>query len=245
MRLYRFIALLALFFGACTTAAHKKEWRVAIDPGWYPLDLKGRDKQLQGFAVELLQEVALLQKLKISVIRVNWDNLISNLQQKQYEGMLSSLPAHLFYEKQYDFSDPFLLLGPVLVLPVGSKAQSLKELSGKEIAVISGSDADLSVEKYPEIIIRYYDTAPDALNAILAENVDGAVIDVLEASAYCRDLYQGKLRVVGEPFTNEGLRLVTLHDQAPELIKAFNSTLKNLKKSGKYAELARKWNLQE
>ncbi len=245
MRLRWLFLLLLLFFYSCGKAESKKEWKVGVDPTWYPLELGEREKLVQGFATDLFQEVTALRKLKIATVRTNWDNLIPYLQKKKNDAILSSLQPHLFYEKQYDFSEPFLLMGPVLVLPDSSKIKSLEGLSGKEIAVISGSSSEVAIEKYPGLIIRYFNAIPDALNAILTEDVDAAVIGILDATAYCEDLYKGKLKVVGSPFTNEGLRLVTLHNEAPLLIESFNRTLKELKKSGKYAAIARKWNLRE
>ncbi len=249
MHTYRFSLLffisLALFFSGCGKSEKKKEWRVAIDSSWYPLELGGREKQIEGFAIDLLQEVTTLEKIKIARVQENWDNLIPNLLKKQYEAILSSLQPYLFYEKQYDFSEPFLLMGPILVVPFGSNVKSLDSFSGKEVGIISGSSAELAIGKYPGIIVRYFDAIPSALNAILNSDVDAAVIDVLDATAYCQDLYQKKLKTVGSPLTSEGLRLITLHEGAPALVKAFNTTLKELKKSGKYAKIAKKWNLPE
>ncbi|MFI5334272.1 MAG: substrate-binding periplasmic protein [Chlamydiales bacterium] len=249
MRTHRFsllfFLLLSLLFNACGKPEHKREWKIAFDPSWYPLDLMGREKQLQGFTTDLLHEWGKVEKLKILMVQDNWDTLISNLQKKESDAILSSLQPYLFYEKQFDFSEPFLLTGPILVVPAESNSKSLEEFSGKEIAVISGSQADLSIEKYPGIIIRYYEAIPDAFNAILTGQVDGAVVGVLPAAAYCQDLYQGKLKVVGHPLTAQGLRLITLYNEAPLLIESFNTMLKELKKSGKYAKIARKWKFPE
>ncbi|MBI2742713.1 MAG: amino acid ABC transporter substrate-binding protein [Chlamydiales bacterium] len=237
-----FISLVAFVCG-CSGGFNGREWKIAIDESWYPLNLMGRDKQVIGFTTDLLQEVSALQRIRIVRVQENWNNLLSHLQQKQYEGMLSSMYPYTFYEKQYDFSKPFLLTGPVLVLPFSSKETSLKAFSGKEIAVVTGSHNSLIVEKYPGVIIRNYESIPDAFNDIVAGVIDGAVVDVLPATAYCQDLFQNQLKVASAPMNDQGLRLVTLHDQSPELIESFNSALEKLRASGKYAELSRKWGL--
>ncbi len=220
-----------------------KEWSIALDPSWYPMNLMGRDKQVLGFTTELLQEMGAMQKIKVIRVQDNWDNLIPNLQKEKYDAILSSMQPYVFYEKQYDFSHPFLLTGPVLVVRVDSPATNLEKLSGKEVAVITGSSDALLVEKVPGIIIRNYESIPDAFNAMIAGHVDGAVVDNLPAYAYCQDLYQRQLKVVGAPLTDQGLRMITLHDHAPQLIEAFNTAIDKLKKNGKYAELSRKWAL--
>ncbi len=243
-RFSNLLFLILLVFCGCGKSENGKEWRIAIDPLWYSINMPDRNREMSAFSNDLLQEVSVLQKIKIVKVRENWDNMLSRLQKGEYEGILYSMEPYLFYEKQYDFSEPFLLTGPVLVVPYTSKITSLSELSGKEIAVIQGAESELVVEKYPGVIIRQFDSIPDAMNALVFQAVDAAVIDVLRASAYCQDLYQGKLKVVGSPLTNEGLRLITLHDQAPELIAAFNTTLHELHKNHKYDALLRKWRLK-
>ncbi len=232
-----------LLLYACGGGPRGKEWTVAIDPSWYPMNFMGRDKQILGFTTELLQEVAHLQKIKVAKVQENWDNLLSNLQKEKYDAILSSMQPYIFYEKQYDFSHPFLLTGPVLVLPEDSKVTSFEQLSGKEVAVISGTADALLIEKFPGIIIRTFDSIPDAFNAMVMGHIDGAVVDGLQASAYCDDLYHGQLKVVGAPLTDQGLRMIALHDKALPLIEAFNATIDKLKKSGKFAELSSKWGL--
>lgn len=245
MLILRFLFLLPLLFFSCTTSEKSREWKVAIDPTWYPLNLGGREKNLTGFAIDLLKEVSIEKKLKLSLVREDWSNLLRNLDKKKYEAILSSLQPYIFYENRYDFSEPFLLIGPVLIMPRDSDVTSLEELSGKEIAILEGSADALVLEKYPGIIIRTYSSIPDALNAMIATRVDGAICGRLEATAYTQDLYAGKLKIVTPPLNDRGLRLVTLHEKGNILIEAINSTVDILKKSGKYDELAKKWSLPE
>ena len=70
-------------------------------------------------------------------------------------------------------------------------------------------------------------------------------MDILSAAAYCRDLYQGELMIVTPPQSDEGLRLVTKHNAATDLIKGFNKGLQKLKKNGSYEKLLDKWSLRE
>ncbi len=191
---YLFLLPLLLFFGSCGTSSSQKEYTIAIDPSWYPLNLMGRENQLNGFTIDLLQEIAALKKINILKVRENWDNLISHLQQEKYDAILSSLQPYLFYEKQYDFSSPFLLTGPVLVVPYKSPLTSLDKCAGKEIAVLDGSKDALIVEKYAGIIIRNYNTLGEIFRDLLSGALDGALVDTLPAQAYCQDLYQGQLR---------------------------------------------------
>jgi polar amino acid transport system substrate-binding protein len=236
------LILLTLF--SCSSSSDNS-CRVGVDPEWYPLGLGKMDNSVNAFSTELLTKIGKLEKIPFVKISVNWNELMEGLQKDKYEAILTSMPPYIFNEKLFDFSDIYLHLGPVLVVPVGSTIQSLDTLDGKEIAVISGSSSALILEKSKGVLIRNYDSIPQALNDIAAGALNGAMIDSLSAEAYCRDLYQGVLKIATGPLSDEGLRLITKHGAAPDLIKGFNKGLSKLKKDGSYEKLLDKWSLQE
>lgn len=218
---------------------------VGVDASWYPLELDSRTNSVTAFSTELLTEIGKVEKIPFVKITVNWDNLMEGLQKGSYEAILSSMPPYIFNEKLFDFSDIYLPLGPVLVVPMSSNIHSLSSLDGKEIGVISGSASPLILEKSEGVLIRYYDSTPKALADITTGTLDGAMIDVLSAEAFCSDLYQDQLKIATPPLNDEGLRLISKHGAAPDLIKGFNKGLHKLKKNGSYEKLLVKWNLKE
>jgi polar amino acid transport system substrate-binding protein len=243
LRNLTFIALLLL--SACGGKSKSSAMRIGIDPSWTSLELPEKQTNVTAFSNELLLEISRLKKIQLATVVRSWDNLLSGLQEKHYEGVLSSLVPYNFNQKQYDFSDIYLRTGPVLVLPYNSSIDSLDELDGKEIAVQRGSPDAAILEKHPKILIRIYDSIPQAFNDILTGTVDGAIAPILLAESYSQDLYSGQLKVATPPLNDDGLRLITLHNQSPSLMKAFNKGLKELKENGTYAALARKWGLSE
>jgi polar amino acid transport system substrate-binding protein len=219
------------------------DYTVAVDPAWLPVNLPGMEKNLLAFATELLQEIGQTKKKQIGIIPMSWDNILEGLQKKQYDGILSSLYPYLFYEKEYTFSDVYLMTGPVLIVPIKSRIDSLPMLKGKEVGVLHGSKDIPLLEKKDGMLIRYYDSVPELLNDLLRMSIDAAVVDTLMAHAYIRDLYHGQLKIATAPLSTQGLRLVTLYNQSPALIKLFNQGLKTLKATGRYDELLEKWGL--
>ncbi|MES2121883.1 MAG: ABC transporter substrate-binding protein [Chlamydiota bacterium] len=237
-----FILMLLLLCG-CSSGSQKDQYRVGMDPSWYPMELGTRNNSITAFSTDLLTEVGLVEKVGFTKISVSWDNLMLGLQKGEYQGILSATPPYVFNQQLFDFSDSFLSLGPVLVVPVSSPLNSLDQLIDKEVAVITGSSAVQLLEKVPGVMIRYYPSIPAALNDVAAQVIDGAVIDNLSAISYCQDHYQGQLMVATPPLSDEGLRLVTKHNDAPQMIKAFNEGLSKLKKSGEYDKILSKWGL--
>lgn len=237
--------LVCLFLSACSSSGSKTERRIGVDPSWFPLFLAGRENSVTGFSTELLKEIGKIEKISITKVSVNSDNLVEGLQMGKYDAILSSIPPYVFNQQIYDFSELYLPTGPVLVMPINSEFDSFGKLSGKEIGIVPGTKGALLLEKYPAILIRAYDSIPKALNALVHGTIDGALIDVLSAVAYCQDLYQKELKIVTPPLTTEGLRLLTLHGKASDLLLHFNRGLNKLKTTHTYDKLLMKWNLKE
>ena len=238
------LIFLSLFITTCSSTPTNKNYRIAMDPTWSPLNLMGKEKNLSAFAEELLQQIAIESGMQFTLIQKTTDTMEEGLKKGDYEGMLSTLQPYLFYEKQYDFSHRFLHTGPVLVVPVSSLISSLEGVDHKEIAVIRGSpNAGLVASQAPNVIVRIYDSIPKALNDVVNEVIDGAVIEVMVASSYCNDIYKNKLKIATKPYTDQGLRLVTLYKKNTELLKAFNKSLQTLQDKGIYDQLESKWSL--
>ncbi len=236
-----FLFILLCFFMGCS--AVKEEYSVALDPSWAPLFLEGKEKQITAFSTELLQQVGNREDIIFKKFTVSWDQLLTGLQEKKYDAILSSVQPYAFNAKLYDFSNIYLSTGPVLIVPITSTVTSLTELSGKQVAVQPQIKDTLILEKYEGILIRNYSSVPQALNALERGDVDAALVDVLLAKAYIRDLYHGKLKIVSSPMDTEGLRLLTRHGEHPKLIAAFNRGLKALQKQEKLDDIEKKWGL--
>jgi len=242
----RCLLIILLFFAGCGgSSSPSVDYKVALDPAFSSLSLQGRNMSLRAFTIELLEAIGKEQNVKIAIYDRSWDNLLWGLQNRDFNGIVSTMQPYLFYEKLYDFSQIYLMTGPTLVVPAAANIESLADMNGKEVAIQRGSNTALILEKYPGIIQRTYDSVPQSLIDVATGAIDGTVLDILTAAAYCRDLHQGMLKIALPPLNAEGLRLVSLHGQSPELIRLFNNGLKKLQENGEYSKLVQKWGLGE
>lgn len=237
------IFLFSLFLLSCSSSA--PSYRIGIDPSFYPLHLSGKEANLYAFTTELFQEISQRQKISFILMRESSSNLEYNLKRGKFAAIISSMPPYLFLEKTFSFSSPYLLTGPVLIAPASANdIEHLKEFSGKEIGIVTGStDAALLISPYPHILIRPYSSIPLLLNAVVAAQSDAALVPRLLAEGYVHDLYEGKLKIVSPPLNDEALRLLTLANAQPELLELFDKGLQELKEDGTVAALLKKWDL--
>lgn len=251
-RVYLLIGIilgLLILFGvrSCVySEPHEKTYyRVARDSTWYPTELYGKEKNMIAFSNDLITEIAQREKIRIELLIKPSGTLLHGLDYNEYDGILSSLAPNVNTRDFYEFSDPFYLLGPVLVVPAKSTIKSLKDLEGETIGVLSASPTIYSVQHYANIELRSYDNVLHAFNDLENNVIDGVLIDALLAYTYTiSGLYSGKLIVATAPLTEDGLRLVAHHDKSGEkLIKSFNAGLKSTMADGTYDALLRKWEL--
>jgi polar amino acid transport system substrate-binding protein len=236
------VFLLFLGLSACGGSS-STSYQIAMDPAWYSIESMGREKNLIGFATDLLAEISKDTDTRLSLRSANWNTLFDGLKDGQYQGVLSGMPPYNFNQQTYTFSSVFLETGPVLIVPFSSSIRSLNALSGKEVGIISDSSAVTILEKYPDILIRTYDSIPKMLNDILVSAIDAAVVGILPAEAFCQDLYHGQLKIATKPLNEEGLRLIAMAGVAEPLIKTFDLGLEDLKDNGEYDKLLKKWSL--
>lgn len=236
-------ALALLVICSCGGKSSRYDFEIAFDPSWHSFNLPGRETSLTLFTLELVEAIGKEEGISLGIFNQGWSSLMFGLQQGSYNAIPSTMQPYLFYQKMYDFSQPYLLTGPVLVVAVNSSQQSLDQMTGKIVGIIQGSSSALILEKYPGIIQRTYGSIQAALIDTAKGSIDGAIVDILTAEAFTQDLFQGQLKIASAPLTQEGIRLVALHGQADALIDHFNRGLASMKKKGTYSALLKKWNL--
>ncbi len=232
---------LAIVLVSC--GAKGKTYRIGIDPSFYGAPVAGKEAKVFAFSKELLRAISHEEGLFFESVTMSWDNLIYGLKNDQYDAMLSSISPRINLMKTYNFSEPFLYIGPVLVVKKDMKVSSVKHLQGKEISVESMHQEVLLIEKYPGVNVHYYYSIPDAFEEIVTDQIDGILIDYLQATSYIRNLYREKVKIATPPLNDLGLRLVTLNGEEKELLEAFNRGLDKLRDNGTYEKLLKKWEL--
>lgn len=248
------ILMLAVFFlGGLIYRYFSKEtlprtvFRIAIDETWYPLNLHFTEEYITYFSEDLLRDIAAQQHFSVRIAPVGSENLLSGLDNGEYEGILSSLIMQEEDAKEYISSNPYYLLGPVLVVSKSSHINSLNDLKGKTIGLIKRAEPIEALEKRSSIYFVLYDynDLSKLIHDVSNKNIDGMVLDVIPAYEYTKNsVYQDLLKVASKPLTNEGLRLIAKNNpESKKLIEHFNEGLKAIKKNGTYSQLLLEWDL--
>lgn len=239
----RFCIFLFLAIALLSCEAKGKTYRIGIDPSYFPAPLGGKEGNVYAFSRELLREISREEGVSFETIVVPWDALVDGLKKKKYDAMLSSISPRMSLQETYSFSKPFLSIGPVLVLKQEVLVTSPHSLKGKEISVGSRNQEALLIEKYSGVNVHYYDSIPDAFEEIITDQIDGILIDYLQAISYIQHLHREKIKIATPPLSDLGLRLLSLVGEQQDLLTAFNRGLSKLQDNGTYEKLLKKWEL--
>jgi len=237
---YFFIFTL-LVLGSCSSS--KKVYKIGVDPTWFPLEIANKEPYILAFSHELLQKIGHLKSCEFQRIAFSWDDLLDAVGKEQCQAILSSLEPYVFNKEKDQFSENFLNTGPVLVMRDTAKKSEVDHLYEKEIAVFSQNDEQILMQKYPDALPRTYDSLPMALVDLSTGAIDGVLMDYLRALSYVTDIYAGQLKIASMPLNHSGIKLVTTQGQQKHLVRLFNEGLKELKQSGEYEALLKKWKL--
>lgn len=219
-------------------------YNIGRDPRWESMNLLSRDRSMTAFSDNLLLSIGKEEKMRMSIHSASSNDLIHKLRNDEYNGILSNIRPNPQNQQILSFSEPYFLLGPVLVLKQNSKITSFDQLHGKFIGIQSNGISLAEIRSLPFMQISLYDNPLQALVDLDGKKIDGVILPSLIAYTYTRTFYEGRLKVVTPPLTNEGLRLISLKgEQGEHLVRTFNEGLQRLKDSGEYEELLAKWGL--
>lgn len=241
------LLLILLGVGACSYFFMKKApsqfYHIGCDRTWYPAQLDGKEQALFAFSEDLLQEIADAEDIQIKLILTGPDHLIVGLDNQEFDGILTSMPPTAATRDRYLFSKPFYAFGLVLIVPSTSTISSFKQMEGKVLGTYTGENFNTSINQYPSLLVRPYTNILKLLDDVENNVIDGAILNALQAYSYISGLHASNLKIVTDPLTNKGLRLVTRLD-GKELIDLFNKGLDEMIKKKSFQSLLDKWNIK-
>lgn len=213
------------------------------------IELLGRERSLIAFTNDLIAEISNDNNINFHWIETNPNHLLTGLDNRQYDFILTSLRPTMVNQEKYDFSEPIFDLGPVLIVRQESQFSSLKEMKSKPIGIPYGLSTNFNAVRTPginvyDLSLVYYTNMNKALEDLQNDQIDGVIMKAIPAYAVTEGLFAGRLKVVTPPLNDEGLRIVALKSSSlNEIIDVINESVNLMRQDGTYGKLISKWNL--
>lgn len=230
-----FLLAILIVLGGCS--GFSKKVMIGRDVTWFPYQFGLFTPNVNAFVNVLSDSIGKEEHFDCSIVNLDWVRLKECLNQGQVAGIFTcTLPGYDVLD-YYEFSDPLLLTGPVLVVKKGSTFRTFDSLNGKTIGAYLFDSSSVEAQQIPDAVILTFDHIPNACEELLHGKYDAILIPALNASNLISTVYQRDLDIVSEPLTSDGIRLMVVKDKESHLIRVFNRGLTKLKNNGEYAHL--------
>ncbi|TCL71661.1 amino acid ABC transporter substrate-binding protein (PAAT family) [Hydrogenispora ethanolica] len=240
-KLFWISLVLVFVLSAGLVMAAKPALRVGTDATYEPFEtIDPKTNEYVGFDMELIKMVADEMGMELKLQNVGWDGIIPGLMNGNYDCLISAMTITADRKKQINFSTPYHENHQVIVIKTNNtKVKGPSDLVGKTVAVQNGTTGDLYASNIKNAKMKRFDTNPQAVQELLNNGADAAVMDDLVAFSAVKK--------------SKGLKVVAIKDAALEeygigvkkgnddLLNKINKAIATLKSNGKLAALEKKY----
>ena len=211
---------------AASAEATGKKWVVATDTVFKPFEYTDASGNFVGIDVDILAAIAEDQGFEYELKSLGWDAAIAACQSGQADAMIAG--ASITDERKasgWMFSDGYYDSNQTLTVPEDSDIAGFADLSGKNVAVKTGTQGASYAESLKDeygFTITYFEDSP-----------------IMKASIKDGDL---ALKVLDDTASDPApYGFAIFSEDSQELLDMFNKGLADIKANGKYDEILAKY----
>ena len=217
----------------------------AVDAHWPPMEYLNEAKVPTGFGIDLVNALAKEGGFTPEFRQVTWEGLFSSLETGSCDAVVSSVLINQAWQTKYDFSDPYLNAGQVIVVLKTSSLTRLEEFHGRHVGAQNGTASADLVSKLlgsSSGALKTYDVIDRAFVDLAAGRIDGVVVETPVAARYSSLplRFRNLFKVIGPPLDTENYGFVVKKGNKT-LLATLNQALAKVKASGELEELSVRW----
>lgn len=214
---------------------------VATDATFPPFEIVDEaTKELAGFDVELMNAIAENQGLTVEWVNTPFDSVTAGVSTCQYDVAIAAITITEDRQKEMAFSKPYINAGQIVVVAVNNVVvQGVDDLTGMTVAAQLGTTGEIEAQKISGVTYKPYDSYDLAFLDLVNGQVDAVIADYPTALGFIGQ-NAGKLKTVGEVFTEESYGIAVCKDKT-DLLAKIDAGLQAMIDSGKVKEIETKW----
>ena len=222
------------------------------DMAYPPLEsvVEGKSDEYEGFEIDLTTEVAKRCGLKMKWLSpMKFDAIIPLVKQGGKADVgVSSFTITDERKKEIDFTDSYIDSNQAIVMKQGSDKKGASDtetieklnVKGVTVSVQQGTTGEEWVkENLPNATVLPLDNAIDCLQNLGSDKCQAVVADLPCMAYYCKESFKDFEVAVQIP-TGESYGIVVSKEN-PELTKAMNKALQDMKADGTIEQIMTKW----
>jgi len=176
-------------------------------------------------------------------VEAAWDGIFPAMEAGEYDWLADGVTITEDRAKIVDFSMPYVTIGQTLLVRVDENASVDDFVADDNMLIgtqIGTTNEIVAQEYFPVERIKSFEDFPATILALLANDIDGVVIDNVSALGFMGE-NEGKLKIGGQLTSDEQLGFV--FPPGSELRDAVDAALLSMKADGKLEELNLMWGL--
>jgi len=218
--------------------------RVGMDATYPPFDVQDNSGTCSGYDVDLAHELARRWDVRAEFVNIHFDGLYDALLADKCDVLISALPYDPAMTEDVLYSPSYFNAGLLLAVREDERGiRSVGGLADKKVGVELGSAAHLEARRLSEqaripLQIVPSSTSREALEAVLAKEVDAAIADSVSVYRLARD--PGRIRYLDEFLTDEQY-VIAIRPHSGYLWKRIADEIARMHKDGFLEALQSKW----
>lgn len=232
------------------TAKDITELKIATEAGYPPFEYRNPNGQLEGFDIDIGNELCKRMSVKCVWIDQSFDSLIPGLQARKFDLANSTMTATEARRKVIDFTTPLYIVPVKLMVKKGSGLEPTPEsLKGKRVGVQQGTTMEtyarqewapkgVNVVSYPSYTNAFVDLSSGRLDATFQEAqsaVEGFLTKPEGAGYELADMTLKSSAILNEPIA------MGLRKGNTDLSTPVNAALKAMLADGTIQGFAKKY----
>lgn len=240
-----FVAVAAASMLASGVAsADPVEYTVGTGATYRPFEFQTPDKEIVGFDIDLMKEIAKAQGFKVKFVNTLWGVIFESVKNGDRDIIMSGITITPQRKEAIDFSNPYFAAHQLILTQKNLKINSLEDLKGKNVSVVANSAGDQACSKVfgkASKNIKRFDNTPLALEELSAGGVDAAVGDVGVFAYYAQQNPDKKFNMARDPSFDDQYFGIGVRKGNTKVLNDVNEGLKKVIASGAYAKVYHKW----
>lgn len=216
---------------------------VAIENAYPPFNYLDEDTgEPIGWDYDVVSYICELINCVPDFKEASWDGIFPAMQAGEYDWLADGVTYTEERDEIVDYSIPYVVIGQVLLINADDSIDDLEAFKADAEKLVStqlGTTNEIvAKDHFPEDRIKSFEVFPDAVQALMAGDVDAVVIDTVSAVGFIGE-NPGKLQIGPSLTSDEELAFV--FPPGSDLIDPINAALEAMKADGTLQAFNDKW----
>ncbi len=218
---------------------------VAVENAYPPFNsIDATTNKGVGWDYDTVTEICKRLNCTVEFKQAAWDGIFPAMAAGEYDMLADGVTFTADRAKIVDFSTPYVTVSQVILVRADDNRtpEQLKADPKAKLSTQIGTSNEIAAKKYfTSNEVKSFEDFPAAVLAVISNDVDGCVIDIISAQGFIKD-NAGKIKIGGEILA-AGEQLAFAFPPKSTLKDAVNGALAAMVADGTMATLNKKWGL--